>query len=152
MVEELHVNEQLSSRKIMEVLDSNPDLVKITCPVSIYNRISKKYMKALKELGVEIEPVHRRGRPKKYNSNDATKIQKMLDNGESPKDISKKLNLPVKTVYYLKNTSLKRGRKIKYSTEKTIEVKRLYSKGISAKKISENLKIPLRTVYLLIKR
>ena len=75
-----------------------------------------------------------------------------LDNGESPKDIAKKLNLPVKTVYYLKNSSLKRGRKVKYTPEKAKEVKRLYGKGIPAKKISENLKIPLRTVYLLIKR
>ena len=152
MAEEIYINEQLSSRKIMEVLDNNPDLVKITCPVSIYNRISKKYMKALNELGVKVEPVHRRGRPKKYDSNDATRIQNMLDIGESPKDIAKKLNLPIKTIYYLKNSSLKRGRKIKYTPERAKEVKKLYGKGIPAKKISENLKIPLRTVYLLIKR
>lgn len=152
MVIVLYVNEQLSSRKIMEVLDSNPDLEKITCPVSIYSRISKKYMDALSELGIVVEPVRRRGRPKKYSSNDATKIQNMLDGGESPKEISKKMNLPVKTVYYLKNSSLKRGRKVKYTSEKAKEVKKLYCKGIPAKKISENLKIPLRTVYFLIKR
>jgi len=152
LVEEVYVNEQLSSRKIMEVLDSNPDLEKITCPRSIYTRISKKYMDALKELGIEVESVQRRGRPKKYSSNDATKIQTMLDMGVSPMEISNKLNLPVKTVYYLKNSSLKRGRKVKYTKEKAREVKKLYSRGIPAKKISENLKIPLRTVYLLIKR
>jgi hypothetical protein len=152
LTKEVYVNEQLSSRRIMEVLDSNPDLKKITCPLSIYSRISKKYMDALDELGIEVEPVKRRGRPKKYNSSDSTKIQKMLDKGESPKEISQKLNLPVKTVYYLKNSSLKRGRKVKYTSEKAREVKKLYSKGIPAKKISENLKIPLRTVYFLIKR
>jgi len=152
LVEEVYVNEQLSSRKIMELLDSNPDLEKITCPRSIYNRISKKYMGALKELGIEVEPVKRTGRPKKYSSNDATRIQTMLDMGVSPKEISNKLNFPLKTVYYLKNSSLKRGRKAIYSKEKTREVKKLYSKGIPAKIISENLKIPLRTVYLLIKR
>jgi len=152
LVEEIYVNEQLSSRKIMEVLDSNPDLKTITCPRSIYTRISKKYMEALKELGIKVEPVQRRGRPKKYSSTDATKIQTMLDMGTSPKEISNKLKLPVKTVYYLKNSSLKRGRKVKYTKEKAREVKKLYSKGIPAKKISENLKIPLRTVYLLIKR
>jgi len=148
----LYINEPLSSRKIMEVLDSNPDLKKINCPISIYSRISKKYIKALDELGIEVEPVLKRGRPKKYSSSEASKIQIMLDKGESPKEISKKLNLPVKTVYYLKNSSLKRGRKVKYSAEKTKEVKRLYSKGMPAKKISEKLKIPLRTVYLLLKR
>jgi hypothetical protein len=152
LVEVLYVNEQLSSRKIIEVLDNNPDLEKITCPRSIYTRISKKYMDALSELGIEVEPVQKRGRPKKYSTNDSTTIQTMLDRGDSPKIISKKLNLPVKTVYYLKNSSLKRGRKVKYTSEKAREVKKLYSKGIPAKKISENLKIPLRTVYLLIKR
>ena len=152
LVEVVYVNEPLSSRKIMEVLDSNPNLEKITCPISIYTRISKKYMDALKELGIDVEPIKRRGRPKKYSSNEAAKIQTLLDRGESPKTISKNLNLPIKTIYYLKNSSLKRGRKVKYSPEKTLEVKRLYSKGIPAKKISENLRIPLRTVYLLIKR
>jgi hypothetical protein len=152
LTKEVYVNEQLSSRRIMEVLDSNPDLEKIMCPISIYTRISKKYMDALDELGIEVEPVKRRGRPKKYSPSDATQIQKMLDKGESPKEISQKLNLPVKTVYYLKNSSLKRGRKVKYTSEKAREVKKLYGKGIPAKKISENLKIPLRTVYFLIKR
>jgi len=152
LVSVVYVNEQLSSRKIMEILDSNPDLEKITCPISIYTRISKKYMDALRELNIEVESVQRRGRPRKYSSNEATKIQSLLDKGESPKAISQKLNLPIKTVYYLKNSSLKRGRKVKYTSEKAKEVKKLYNKGIPAKRISKNLKIPLRTIYLLIKR
>ena len=109
MVLELYVNEQLSSRINMEILDSNPNLEKITCPISIYSRISKKYMIALSELGIVVEPVNRRGRPKKYSPNDAIKIQSLLDKGMSPKTIAVKLNLPIKTVYYLKNSSLKRG-------------------------------------------
>ena len=109
-------------------------------------------MDALKELGIKVEPVKRTGRPKKYTSNDVTRIQALLDRGVSPKEISNQLNLPIKTVYYLKNSSLKRGRKAKYTKEKAREVKKLYTQGIPAKKISENLKIPLRTVYLLIKR
>ncbi len=152
MVETLYVNEQLSSRKIMELLDSNPDLEKITCPTSIYKRISQKYLNALKKLGIEVEPVFKRGRPKKYHTNESAMIQNMLNDGESPKEISKKLNIPVKTVYYLKNSRLKRGRKSKYTPETAMEVKKLYKKGIPAKKISENLQIPLRTLYILIKR
>lgn len=151
-MQEVYVNEQLSSRKIMEILDSNPDLEKITCPKSIYTRISKKYLEALKELGIQVEPILKRGRPKKYGSSDATKIQTLLDRGVSPNEISKQLNIPVKTVYYLKNSRLKRGRKVKYTPEKAREVKKLYAKGIPAKIISKNLKIPLRTVYMLIKR
>ena len=152
LVETVYVNEQLSSRNIMELLDSNSDLEKITCPRSIYKRISKKYILALSELGIEVEPVLKRGRPKKYSLQDAGKIQTLLNQGVSPKEISKNLNIPIKTVYYLKNSSLKRGRKSKYSSEKAREVKRLYKKGIPAKKISENLNIPLRSIYLLLKR
>ncbi len=136
----------------MELLDSNSDLEKITCPKSIYKRISKKYLHALDELGIEVEPVLKRGRPKKYSLQDAGKIQTLLNQGVSPKEISKNLNIPVKTVYYLKNSSLKRGRKSKYSTEKVKEVKNLYKKGVPAKRISERFGIPLRSVYLLIKR
>lgn len=152
MVNVIYVNEQLSSRKIMEILDSNPDLEKITCPKSIYTRISKKYLKALNELGIEVEQVLKRGRPRKYSPSDAKSIQTLLDRGVSPSEVSKQLNLPVKTVYYLKNSSLKRGRKIKYTPEKAREVKKLYAKGVPAKIISKKLKIPLRTVYLLMKR
>ena len=35
-----------------------------------------------------------------------------------PKTISKNLNLPVKTVYYLKNSSLKKRSKVKYTIRK----------------------------------
>ncbi len=76
----------------------------------------------------------------------------MINKGKSPKEISEELQIPLKTVYYLKDTKLKRGRKPKYSKETEDEVKKLYSNGYSAKDISEKLKIPLRTVYCLLKR
>jgi len=136
----------------MELLDQNPQLKKIKCPSSLYLRISKKYLDALSELGIEVEPVIKRGRPKKYGETEAKIIQKMLDEGQSPKEIAEKMEIPLKTVYYLKDTKLKRGRKPKYSQETEDEVKRLYESGLSAKDISEKLKIPLRTVYCLLKR
>ncbi len=76
----------------------------------------------------------------------------MIDEGVSPKDISDELEIPLKTVYYLKGTKLKRGRKPKYSKETEEEIKRLRDEGLRAKDISEKLSIPLRTVYCLIKR
>lgn len=136
----------------MELLDKYPQLKKIKCPSSLYLRTSKKYLNALSDLGIEVEPVIKRGRPKKYGEKEGKIIQKMLKEGKSPKEIADKLEIPLKTVYYLKDTKLKRGRKPKYSKETEDEVKKLHKNGLSAKDISEKLKIPLRTVYCLIKR
>lgn len=150
--DEIYVNKPLSSQVIMELLDQYPDLKKIKCPSSLYLRTSKKYLDALSELGITVEPVNKRGRPKKYDETEAKLIQKMINEGKSPKEIADKLQIPLKTVYYLKNTKLKRGRKPKYSKETENEVKRLFRNGLSAKEISNKLKIPLRTVYCLLKR
>ena len=152
MDQEIYVKKALSSHVIMEILDKYPDLKKIKTPKSLYSRTSKKYLKALNELGIEVEPVIKRGRPKKYGKIEVNKIHDMLDDGSSPKEIAEKLNLPIKTVYYLKDVKLKRGRKPKYSTETSLKVKKLHDDGISAKEISDELDIPLRTVYFLIKQ
>ncbi len=136
----------------MELLDKHPNIKKIKCPNSLYIRTSKKYLNALSEMGIEVEPVMKRGRPKKYGAKEAEIIHQRLEEGHSPKKISEELDIPLKTVYYLKDTKLKRGRKPKYSKETADEVKRLHKDGLSAKEISEKLNIPLRTVYCLIKR
>jgi hypothetical protein len=150
--QEIYVKKALSSHVIMEILDKYPDLKKIKTPKSLYSRTSKKYLKALRELGIEVEPVIKRGRPKKYGANEVKEIHDMLDDGFNPKEIAEKLNMPLKTVYYLKDVKLKRGRKPKYSKETSMMIKNLHDDGISAKEISGKLDIPLRTVYFLIKQ
>ena len=152
MEEKIYINKLLSFRRIMELLDQYPDLKKITCPPSLYARISPKYLQALKELGVAVEPVKRRGRPKKYNEEEVHKIKNMLQQGKTPQEITKILNIPLKTVYYLNDYQLKPGRKSKYDEKTAERVKNLYKHGLSAKKISEDMEIPLRSVYSLIKR
>ena len=114
-------------------------------------RISKKYLEALSELGIEVEPVKKIGRPKKYTE-ESEDVQKLLDEGKSPKEISKILKISLKTVYYLKNSKLKRGRKSKYPPETEDQVKKLYHDGVPTREISQNLEIPLRTVYYFLKR
>lgn len=148
----IHVNEPLTSRKIMELLETYPDLKKITCPVSLYNRTSPKYLEALEELGITVEARAGKGRPKKYSDKDAFLIKKMLNEGRSPKEISQEMQIPVKSVYYLnKDSKLKRGRKSKYSKNMYIKVKDLAKKGVPRKEISKKLNIPLRTVYHILK-
>ena len=143
MEEKIYINKLLSFRRIMELLDQYPDLKKITCPPSLYARISPKYLQALKELGVVVEQAKRRGRPKKYNEEEIHKIKNMLQQGKTPQEITKILNISLKTVYYLNDYQLKPGRKSKYDEKTAEKVKNLYKNGLSAKKISEDMEIPL---------
>ena len=150
--EEIYVNKPLSFSRIMELLEEYPHLKKITIPTSLFARISPKYLQALEELGVTVVSIEKKGRPKKYSEKDTHKVHDLLKSGYSPREISENLNIPLKTIYYLKKSPLKPGRKNKYATDTVNEVKNLYKQGVSAKDISSKLDIPLRTVYSLLKR
>ncbi len=136
----------------MQILEEHPDIKLIKCPSSLYLRTSKKYLDVLSKLGVTVEPVVKSGRPKKYGELEVKLIQKMLKDGSNPREISEKLHLPIKTVYYLKETPLKRGRKPKYTPGTEEEIKRLHNEGLRTKEISDKLNIPLRTVYSIINK
>ncbi|MDP3033806.1 MAG: helix-turn-helix domain-containing protein [Methanobacteriaceae archaeon] len=152
-LEKVHINQPLTSRKIMEVLEKYPDLKKITCPISLYKRTSPKYLDALKELGIEVEPLSSRGRPNKYDEKKVFEIKSLLKDGKTPKEISKQMKIPLKSVYYLnKDSHLKKGRKSKYAKGIHIKVLEMAKNGVPRKQISERLHIPLRTVYYILKK
>lgn len=152
-LEKVHINQPLTSRKIMEVLEKYPDLKKITCPISLYKRTSPKYLDALKELGIDVEPLSSRGRPNKYDEKKVFEIKNLLKDGKTPKEISKQMKIPLKSVYYLnKDSHLKKGRKSKYAKGIHIKVREMAKNGVPRKQISERLHIPLRTVYYILKK
>ncbi|MDR0900394.1 MAG: resolvase [Methanobrevibacter sp.] len=152
----IHINETLSSKKIMELIDSYPNLKEITCPPSIYGRISKKYLEALKELGIEIKKEYGWNTEKKYKDTDKNKVLDLIKKGYTPSEIANILNFSIKTVYYLKDRDeneriiLKKGKKSKYDNETRNKIKLLAKEGISPKKIAEQENIPLRTIYYII--
>lgn len=154
--EEIHISTTLSSKKIMELIDEYPNLKIITCPKSIYNRISKKYLEVLKKLGITVKIKYNWGKPLTYGEKDRINVVNLIKEGVSPQNIAKKLDIPVKSVYYLKNKNkddqikLKRGKRKKYSYETRKKVKKLANDGVPIKKISKNENIPLRTVYDII--
>ena len=152
VVRELYVKHSLTSHKIMEILDNNPELEKITCPPSLYERIAPKYIEALSKLGIKVESSSRRGRPKKYGREDRESVHKMFKQGFTPQEISNTLEIPLKTVYYLNDTPLKKGRKVKYTPQTVSKVRSLHENRVSARDISTKLNIPLRTVYSLLNR
>ncbi|MCL2156723.1 MAG: helix-turn-helix domain-containing protein [Methanobrevibacter sp.] len=157
LIEEVHISTALSSKKIVELIDEYPNLKIVTCPMSIYKRISKKYLEVLEKLGISVKIRYNWGKPVKYTENDRKNVVNLIKEGIFPEDIAKKLNISVQAVYYLKNkkkdekTRLKRGKRKKYSVDIREKVKKLANEGVPVKKISKNENIPLRTVYDLIK-
>ncbi|MCL2116665.1 MAG: resolvase [Methanobrevibacter sp.] len=155
--EEVHISTSLSSKKIMELIDEYPNLKTVTCPKSIYNRISKKYLEALEKLGIAVEIRYNWGNFVKYTEKERVNVINLIKDGLSPQEIAKKLNTSVQIVYYLKNKNkddqikLKRGKKKKYSYDMRKKVKKLANDGVPIKEISKNENIPLRTVYDIIK-
>lgn len=152
MSSKVHVNKPLSSKLIIEILDENPDLEEINCPLSLYERTSEIYLNALNELGVRINIIESRGRPKKYDDDLKEKINEMISSGLSVKAIASRLNIDSKTVYYLKEKKLKQGPKSKYSEKTKREIVNMKDNGVPVKKISEKLKIPSRTIYYILKK
>ena len=104
MSSKVHVNKPLSSKLIIEILDENPDLEEINCPLSLYERTSEVYLDALGELGITINIIESRGRPKKYDDDlkdmfqtppycpveDSTITVSLNDNGDGTANISTK--------------------------------------------------------------
>lgn len=152
MSSKVHVNKPLSSKLIIEILDENPDLEEINCPLSLYERTSEVYLDALGELGITINIIESRGRPKKYDDDLKDTINEMIGSGLSVKTIASRLNIDTKTVYYLKKDKLKQGPKSKYSDKTKKEIIRLKDEGTPVTKISERLKIPIRTIYYILKK
>lgn len=152
MDQEIYINQPLTSHKIMTILDKNPEIKKITCPPSVYKRTAPRYIEALANLGVKVEPVSKRGRPRKYDEKDRAKINNLLKQGYTPQKISDTLKIPLKTVYYFIESPLKRGRKQKYSLKTAQKVKSMHKEGHSVKEISENLDIPIRSIYSLLNK
>ncbi|MDR2874276.1 MAG: MerR family transcriptional regulator [Methanobrevibacter sp.] len=161
MIKEIHIKELLTSKKIVELIDTYPALEKISCPNSIYNRVSKKYIGALNELEISIEVGYDKKSStkysEKYSQEKGLKVLELLQENKTPSEIATILNLSVKTVYYLKNRSsnppikLKKGRKRKYTKQQIKNIKNLHEKAIPVKEISKIENIPIRTLYYIIK-
>jgi len=152
MVEEIYVSQPLTIQRIMELLEIHPDLVKITCPPSLYARTSPKYLDALESMGIEVKPEKRVGRPPKYGKKEIEYVNNLLSQGKTPQDVALETGIPLKSIYPLIMKTLTPGRPKKYGAETVNRVKKLHKLGMSAKEISDKMQIPLRSVYFLIKK
>ncbi|WP_407421629.1 hypothetical protein [Methanobrevibacter sp.] len=144
----IHITEALSSFKIVNLLESYPNLEKITCSPSVYNRTSNTYIEALNQLDIEVVKEYHWGASKKPCDYE-DELLKLAGEGYKASEIAEMLGITVNRVYYL----LRRNKtKLETNTKKYdyAQVKSLRDDGLKAKEISEKLNIPLRTVYYIL--
>ena len=152
---EIHISSQLTSQKIIQLMDTYPSLKRITCPQSIYNRISPKYIKALDELGVSIEIKYNWGK-KKYSMTQINQVVDLFNEGKRSKDIASILDMSVSNVEYIKSKYFDKIHvkhyKRKYDGECRLKVKSMRNEGLKPKEISKELNIPIRSVYYILNK
>ena len=152
---EIHISSQLTSQKLIQLMDTYHSLKRITCPKSIYNRISPTYIKALEEVGVSVEMKYNWGK-KKYSKTQINQVVGLFNEGKRSPEIADILDMPVSNVNYIKSKysdriTVKHYRR-KYDDECRLKVKSLKEEGLKPKEISKELDIPVRSIYYILNK
>lgn len=152
---EVHISTQLTSQKLIELLDTYHSLKRITCPQSIYDRISPDYIKALEKLGISVEVKYNWGK-RKYSKNLIYQVVDLFNEGKRSEEIASILEMPVTNVNYIKSKhfdkiNVKHYRR-KYDDECRQKVKSMRKEGLKPKQISKELNIPVRSVYYILNK
>ncbi|MBE6500807.1 MAG: hypothetical protein E7Z80_09785 [Methanobrevibacter thaueri] len=144
----IHITKALSSSMIVDLIDKYSNLEEITCSPSVYNRTSKRYIDALKQLDINVKKKYNWGAKSKTN-NIEFYVLKLSNEGLTAKQISQKLDISLNRTYYLlrKANANFNNRNYKYDHS---QVKQLKKDGLTASEISEKLNIPIRTVYYIL--
>ena len=152
---EVHISTQLTSQKIIQLMDTYPSLKRITCPQSIYNRISPDYIKALDNLGVSIEIKYNWGK-KKYSMTQINQVVDLFNEGKRSDEIANELDMPIANVNYIKSKYFDKINvkhyKRKYDDECRQKVKSMRESGMKPKEISNELNIPVRSIYYILNK
>lgn len=152
---EVHISTQLTSQKIIQLMDTYPSLKRITCPQSIYNRISPDYIKALDNLGVSIEIKYNWGK-KKYSMTQINQVVDLFNEEKRSDEIASELDMPIANVNYIKSKYFDKINvkhyKRKYDDECRQKVKSMRESGLKPKEISKELNIPVRSIYYILNK
>lgn len=148
----IHMTKGLSSSTIFELIEKYPNLEKITCCPSIYNRTSKDYIQALEQLDITVSKQYNWGAKPKYPSQEKD-VLNLAKEGKKAKEIASLLDIPLNRVYYLLRKN-KDGVKFNSYSKKHNheEVKSLKNEGLKPKEIASKLDIPIRTVYYILNK
>ena len=152
---EVHISTQLTSQKLIELMDTCRSLKRITCPKSIYDRISPKYIKALDEVGISVEVKYNWGK-KKYSMIQINQVVDLFNEGKRSEEISEILEMPISNVKYIKSKyydkiNVKNYNR-KYDDECRLKIKSMKEAGLKPKEISKELDIPVRSIYYILNK
>ncbi len=152
----VHVTKAFTLKNLMDLIDKYPNLNTITCSKSIYERTPKRYFEALDSVDIKVEIDYKWGENKKYTKDEINRVLNLLNKGNSPKDISELLDIPLKRVYYFRSkysdTDKKNYYNKKYKKETYNEIFKLKDENYKPKEISKKLDIPLRTIYYILNK
>ena len=147
-ITEIHLTKTISSAMIMDLLENYPNLKKITCPPSVYERTSNNYIDALQQLDIDVVKKYEWGAQKKQCDYEEELLQ-LANEGFKATEISDILDIKLNRVYYL----LRRNKtKLNTHTRKHDydEVEALKNNDCTPQEISDKLNIPIRTVYYIL--
>ncbi|WP_324735736.1 DUF1699 family protein [Thermococcus sp. SY098] len=103
-VREVYINLRPTKEILVRILENAPNVKLIGCPPSLYPKVSKRVIRALRQMGIEVVPIKKsRGRPRKYDEAVLLRIRELMAQGKSPKEISRELGIPLRTIYYMLN-------------------------------------------------
>ena len=101
-VTEVYVNLRPTKEILVRILERAPNVRKISCPPSLYPKVSKKIITALAQMGIDLVPEgYPRGRPRKYDEKTVRQVRELLMRGVPAKEISSRMGIPLRTVYYM---------------------------------------------------
>ncbi len=103
-VTEVYINARLTKEIVVAILENAPNIRKISCPPSLYGKVSKKIAETLRAMNIEFTPEEtRRGRPSKYDEKTRREVIRLIKLGKKPREISAEKGIPLRTVYYFIN-------------------------------------------------
>ncbi len=109
-VTEVYINLRPTKEILVWILERAPNVRRISCPPSLYPKVSKKIIHALSQMGIQLLPEgYPRGRPRKYGEETIKRLYSLAREGVPPKEISRRTGIPLRTVYYLLGTGSLRG-------------------------------------------
>ncbi|WP_456420554.1 DUF1699 family protein [Thermococcus sp.] len=101
-VTEVYVSLRPTKEVVVKILENAPNVKKISCPPSLYPKVSKRVIYALSQLGIELVPEsYPRGRPRKYDEKTVKLVRELAEKGVPMREISARLGIPLRTVYYI---------------------------------------------------
>ncbi|HDZ35596.1 MAG TPA: DUF1699 domain-containing protein [Thermococcus sp.] len=101
-VTEVYINLRPSKEILVRILERAPNVRKISCPPSLYPKVSRRVINALAQMGIDLVPEsYPRGRPRKYDERTIREVQDLLRKGVPAKEVSARTGIPLRTVYYI---------------------------------------------------